>query len=81
MALFASFAAAEARAYAKMADQTWQIAYPILDSSSGGQPAVRFLRWMSVTGDNQPSTDVTGGTFDKMNQIGAWDQTNDDSVT
>jgi hypothetical protein len=80
MALFASFAAAEARAYAKMADQTWQIAYPILDGP-GGQPSVRFLRWMSFTGDNQPLTDVTAGTFDKMNQIGAWDQTNDDAVT
>jgi len=81
MALFTTFAAAEGRAYAMMANNTWQIAFPILDQNAGGQPGVRFLRWMNTLGQNSPLTDVTAGTFDTMNQIGAWDQTYQDNVT
>ena len=59
MAAFASFAAAEARAYAKVLDKTWIYAHA--ESPSTGVYAVRVIRkmaagstnggWVSITDD------------------------------
>ncbi len=72
MATFASLLKAQERAVAKVADGTWIEAYSILKAD--GTPGVRFLRPLNVT-------PAPGGTFDGMNQEGAWDETTSDSVT
>jgi hypothetical protein len=45
-----------------------------------GAIAIRFLRWMPNSAQKNVVTDVTQGTFDSQNQIGAWDETTDDSI-
>ena len=47
---------------------------------ANGAIAIRFLRWMPNSNQLNVVTDVTQGTFDGQNQIGAWDETTDDSV-
>lgn len=48
MADFATFAAAETRAYAKVADKTWLNAHACR-ASTGGKFAVRVQRFLSPT--------------------------------
>jgi len=74
MALLASLEAADARAVSLVAAGTWVVAHSLNDTGGGGQASIRFMRYMNVT-------DVTEGTFDTMNEIGAWDITNQDNVT
>lgn len=71
MATFASLAAADARAAAKVADGTWVEAFGALRTD--GQPIVRFLRFMNIT-------DVPFGTFDGQNTAGAWDESSSDTT-
>lgn len=72
MATFATLAAADARAISQRDAGVWVDAFSILDVV--GQPSVRFLRYMNIT-------DVPAGTFDGMNEAGAWDQTKDDATS
>lgn len=72
MADFADLAEADARAQAKVLDGTWIEAYGELDKD--GVPKVRFLRNMFIT-------DVAAGTFDTMNEAGAWDESKSNTAT
>lgn len=64
MAAFASFAAAEARAYAKRADKTWVNAFA--ERSMGGTLGLRVQRFMA------PTTAAT-------RQQGGWEFVGDDT--
>ena len=79
MAALASLQAADAICVTNMANKTWVEAYSERDKD--GTIKIRFLRWINTAGENGPVTDVTSGTFDTMNEIGAWDETDQDNVT
>ena len=63
---------------ARVNDRTWVSAYSM--RKQNGAIAIRFLRWMPNSAQKNVVTDVTQGTFDSQNQIGAWDETTDDSI-
>jgi hypothetical protein len=74
MAAFASFAAAEARAYAKVKDKTWVNAHAA--RRKDGTIVVRVQRFMNVAG----GFGAASKTFDGMNKAGAYDELTDDGA-
>ena len=63
---------------ARVNDRTWVSAYSM--RKQNGAIAIRFLRWLPNSNQKNVVTDVTQGTFDTMNQIGAWDRIYDDAA-
>lgn len=79
MAALTSLDQADQLAQSRIDDRTWSNAHSQRDTN--GKITIRFQRWLPNSGHANAITDVTAGTFDGMNQIGAWDETNQDNVT
>jgi hypothetical protein len=78
MAALISLDQADVLCSSRIIDRTWVSAYSM--RKQNGAIAIRFLRFMPNSAQKNVITDVTQGTFDTMNEIGAWDETTDDSV-
>jgi hypothetical protein len=78
MAAFLTLQSADARAQSGVNSRIWVSAHSILDET--GRIGIRVLRWLPNSGQLNAITDVTAGTFDGQNQIGAWDRIFDDAA-
>jgi hypothetical protein len=79
MAALTSLDQADGLVSSRINDRTWQNAYSM--RKPNGTIAIRFQRWLPNSSQKNVVTDVTQGTFDSQNTIGAWDETTDDSTT